>query len=463
MKEILISTLIEAVKGKLISNDAKIQQKTINYVSKDSKDVKGDCLFIPIIGLRFDGHNFIDNFFENGGIISLTENNISAVDGKHYILVDNVKKSLLLLAEYYRNQFPIPLIAVTGSSGKTTTKDMIKSVLSKRYNVLATEGNYNNDIGVPFTLFNLTEEHEVAVIEMGMNQLGEINVLSAVTNPDIGVISNVGVAHIEFLKTRENILSAKLEIFNFMKDTGVAILNRDNDMLARGCDKLGFRKVWCSTKEGADIYAQNIEIKKDFTTVCTITTPIGFIDVCLEFSGVHMVSNALSAVAVGLEMNMDLESIKEGLENIKLSKNRMDIMNLSDETVLINDAYNANPASMKAVIDSMKPLDGRKVGVFGYMGELGEFAKGMHRELGEHIANSDIELAFFIGDCGEDLEAGAKSCGFENIYIFKDEESLKNAVLENIEPKDIILVKGSRSMKLENIVESIIVNIQGVK
>lgn len=467
MKEILISTLVEAVKGKLISNDEKILKKTINYITKDSKDIKGISVFFPIKGARFDAHDFIDGFFEEGGFISLTEKIVSATDEKHYILVDDVRKSLLLLAEYYRNQFEIPIVAVTGSSGKTTTKDMIKSVLSKKYKVLATEGNYNNDIGVPFTIFNIEDEHEVAVIEMGMNNAGEIHVLSAVANPDIAVISNVGVAHIEFLKTRENILNAKLEVFDFMKETGIAILNQDNDMLKLADGKINQKKIWYSVEKNADVSAENIEHNDDLTTKFTATTSIGCIDIRLNVGGIHMVSNALSAVAVGLELGVDLKSIKSGLESFESSKNRMNIVELNDGTKIINDAYNANPASMKAVIDSMKPLEcglnGKKIAVLGHMGELGEFSSKMHYELGECISKSDLELVFFIGEFAKEVELGAKENNFNEIYIFENEQDLKESVLSNIKSEDIILVKGSRSMKLENIVETILNYKQGVK
>lgn len=460
MNKILIRTLVEAVQGELISlNKENTEERCVDYVSKDSKDVKGDTLFFPIKGERFDGHDFIDDFFNNGGLISITENPVILEDNnKHYILVKNAKKSLLLLAEYYRNQFNIPLIGVTGSSGKTTTKDIIKAVLSEKYNVLATQGNYNNDIGVPFTIFNLEDEHEVAVIEMGMNRLGEIHVLSAMANPNIGVITNIGVAHIEHLKTRENILTAKCELFDFMKDTDVAILNRDDEMLGRANGRINQRKVWYTIDGNSEIMTQNVSHNSDFTTDCTITTPIGFIDVHLSVGGKHMVYNAMSAVAIGLELGMDLDSIKAGLEKFQLSENRMEISKLTNGVTLINDAYNANPVSMKVAIDSLKPAEGRKIGVFGYMGELGDFSAEMHRELGRNIGDSDIEVCFFIGDNGDEVEVGASEYGLKDVHIFKDHESLSKAVIAEILPNDIVLIKGSRSMKLEKVVNSILEN-----
>lgn len=461
MREIKIRTLVEAVKGQLFSgNEVGILEKSIKSVSKDSKEVGENCLFVPITGERFDGHDFIEEFFEKGGLITLTEKAFPVEENRHYILVDDARKSLLLLAEFYRNQFTIPLIAVTGSSGKTTTKDMITCILRGKYNVLSTNGNHNNDIGVPFTIFRLEKEHEVAVIEMGMSQLNEIRTLAAVTNPNIGVITNIGVAHIENLKTRENILTAKCEVFDFMKETGKAILNRDDDMLCRGTGRVKQEKVWFGVDENSQVRAENIRHLKDFTTEFTAKTPVGDIDISLSSGGNHMVSNALSGIAVGIEMGLDLESIKLRLEKFKTGKDRMDIIKLPNGITLINDVYNANPTSMQAAIDSMKPLEGRKVGIFGYMGELGSFSEKMHRELGNYIGTSDIEIAFYIGECGEFVEAGATEAGLSNIYIFRDQENMKNVIRDKIKSDDVILVKGSRSMKLENIVKSIIESVE---
>lgn len=465
MKNIIIENIVSAVNGQLIAeNKEKLLKKNISSISKNSKEILPDSLYIPIIGERFDGHDFILESLEKGAVISFSQKEIILPNhlitkNKGIIMVEDTRVALLNLARYYRSLFQIPFVAITGSVGKTTTKDMINSVASVKYNTLATKGNLNNDIGVPFTIFELEDEHEIAIIEMGMNHANEIHVLAETALPDIGVISNVGVAHIENLGSRENILNAKLEIFDFMDDEGTAILNGDDDMLNNVKNKLPQKITWFGMESTNTIFACNIENTKNYTTKCKIITPIGNIDVELPIAGIHMVSNALSATAVGLKLDMDIEDIKTGLENFIPSKNRMNIINKEDGTVIIDDVYNANPVSMQASISSMSALKGRKIAILGHMGELGEFAPKMHEELGEFIAKNDINMAFFIGEFAEEVVSGCKSKGFTQIFAFKNHDDLWDDVSKKILPKDVILVKASRSMKLETIVEKL----QGVK
>ncbi len=363
------------------------------------------------------------------------------------------------MAKYYRSLFDIPVVGITGSVGKTTTKDMIASVLSQKYNTLWTLGNFNNDLGVPLTLFRLEESHEAAVIEMGMNHFGEIHRLVDVVRPHIGVISNVGVAHIEHLGSREGILKAKCELFDFMDENNVAVLNGDNDMLATLDGKLSQKVRWFGVENKRDVYADNIEAVGLEHTRCTIHTPVGSMDVVIPMPGAHMVLNALSAVTVGLEMGFTLDEIKGGIENFVPTKDRMTIMRLENGLTLLNDVYNSNPVSAKASLDILKDVEGRSVAFLGFMGELGEFAPQMHREVGAYAAEKGIDLLICIGNHSDQMAAGAKDAGMKEVYRFDTQEEFWEKGLDLLKKGDTILLKASRSMGFEKTVEKL----QGVK
>ncbi len=460
MKHITIENLVAVTKGKLIAtvHDASsLSGKSVSSVVIDSRKVESNSLFVPIKGDHVDGNDYILDAFEKGAIAAFTDTKLfTPPQGKYLIYVDNVRKALLALGRYYKNMFDIPFVAITGSVGKTTTKDMIASVLKQKYNTLATEGNYNNDLGVPLTLFRLKDYHEVAIIEMGMNHAGEIQQLAETVEPSIAVISNVGVAHIEFLGSRENILSAKCEIFNSMKLTGLGICNADDDMLPTIEGKYKFRTEWFSTKKKADVYASNLSVESMTQTKCTVHTKKGDIDLTVPMGGEHMVSNALAAVSVGLALDIPLVDIKRGIEMFEPSKNRLALIDLPKNVTLLNDSYNANPVSMKASIDILSEAAQRTVAVLGYMGELGSFAPKMHEEVGSYIALKKIDVVYYVGGCGTEITNGAKENGMEHFYAFDTKEALWEALSKDIKENDTILVKGSRSMALETIVENIV-------
>lgn len=457
MKKMTIGEIIKVTDAKVIAVDEldEVLVKTISHITQDSREVTQDSLFFAIQGERVDGHQFVTECFEKGVAACLSSKVIAPKKGSVLLLVPDVKKALLKLAAHYRDKFDIPFIGITGSVGKTTTKDMVASVLAQKYDVLWTQGNYNNDIGVPLTLFRLEDHHQIAVIEMGMNHFGEIHALAEVVRPQLGLISNVGVAHIEYLGSREGILKAKCEMFDFMPQDGVAVLNADNDMLTTLDGKLPQKLHWFGVDNRKDVYAENLELLGMEKTKCSVHTPIGSFDVVVPMPGEHMVLNALSAVAVGLEMGLSLEEMKAGIENFVPTKNRMNVMKLDNGITVLNDVYNANPVSMKASLDILANADGRKVAILGFMGELGDYAAQMHEEVGAYAAEKGTELLFCIGKFSEYIEQGAKNKGIKEIHRYDSQEDFWNHGLVLLEKGDSILVKASRSMALEKTVEKI--------
>lgn len=456
MKELTINEIIIATGAQMIATGdmAAALERTVSHVTQDSREVGANSLFVPLKGTVRDGHTFIPQCFEKGAVC-FSEKVLAPQNGGILLLVPDARQALLDLAKYYRNLFPIPFVGITGSVGKTTTKDMIASVLSQKYDTLWTLGNYNNDIGVPLTLFRLEEHHQAAVIEMGMNHFGEIALLSGIVRPDMGVISNVGVAHIENLGSREGILQAKCELFSGMQKDGVAILNGDNDMLQTMAGKLSQRTVWFGLEGERDFYADEIEQMGLEKTACVIHTPKGSISVEIPVPGRHMVLNALSAAAVGQEMGLSLEEIKAGIESFQPTKNRMNVMCGGNGITILNDVYNANPVSMKASLDILANAEGRKVAILGFMGELGEFAQAFHQEVGAYAAEKGVDLLFCIGGHNEAMAEGAKKGGLEQVYCFEDQEALWETGLPLLQRGDTVLVKASRSVGLEKTVEKI--------
>ncbi len=457
MKKMTIREIMQATEAQVISVEAldEVLERTISHITQSSKEAGKDSLFFAIQGERLDGHQFIGECFEKGVAACLSSKVIAPKKGSALLLVPDVKKALLKLAAHYKNKFHIPFIGITGSVGKTTTKDMVASVLAQKYEVLFTQGNYNNDIGVPLTLFRLEEHHEIAVIEMGMNHFGEIHALAEVVRPQLGLISNVGVAHIEYLGSREGILKAKCEMFDFVPLDGVAILNADNDMLVTLEGKLPQKLRWFGLENKKDVYADNLQVLGMEKTSCHVHTQEGSFAVVIPLPGEHMVLNALSAVTVGLEMGMNLGEIKAGIENFVPTKNRMNVMKLENGITVLNDVYNANPISMKASLNILANAQGRKVAILGFMGELGEQASQMHEEVGAHAAEKGIDLLFCIGKLNDYMAQGAKDGGVKEVYCFDSQEDFWSFGLSRLKKGDAILVKASHSMAFEKTVEKI--------
>lgn len=455
MKPIFIEEVIKAVNG-TINTNVNTDNILIENVSTDTRNIKKGDLFIAIEGENFDGHNFIDTAFEKGAIACISHKKIQT--DNLVINVKDTKESLKDLAMYYRSLFNIPVIALTGSTGKTTTKDMIAHCLSIKYNTLKTQGNFNNEIGLPLTVFNIEDDTEVAVLEMGMNHFNEISDLSKIAKPNIALITNIGVSHIENLGSREGILRAKYEIFDYLKDDGIKILNGDDDMLSTIQDNKKNCLFYGLNNYILDAYATNIEEKGIDGIDATINYLKKSFNVSLKIPGKHILSNALAVTLVCDRLNLTKDEIKKGLETFKpSSKMRMDIIKTKNYTI-INDVYNANPNSMKATLDVLATTKGRRVAILGDMFELGAFSKDEHFNIGKYANEKNIEELIFIGDDSYYMLEGAKSNKniLSNINYFKTQENFIENMDKLLKPKDTILIKASRGMKLENTVDEIL-------
>lgn len=462
MEALKLSEVVSAVNGNLIKN-TKINEeneKIIRGISTDSRKISLGDLFIPLSGENYDGHSFISQAFEKGAQVCVSEKtDIVIPEGKYLIIVNNSKQALMDLATYYRSLFAIPVIAITGSVGKTSTKDMISSVLSQHYNVLKTQENFNNEIGVPLTIFQLNKEHEVAVIEMGMNHFGEIHNLSNITKPNIAIITNIGVSHIENLGSQEGILRAKSEIFDFLQKDGKVILNGDDNLLKTLDSKIPFEITYYGLNSHNHIYAENIETKGINRIEASIVFQGQEISIQIPSLGKHMVYNALGAAAVGFKLNLTVEEIQKGILAYQASKMRMNIIKTKKDIFLINDTYNASPHSMKAAIDVLSELTQgeRKIAVLGDMLEMGFFSEKAHVEVGEYIAHKNIDYLFCIGTEARYIAQGAITAGMDKnkVNTFSDKNALWDSLKNFIASHDIILVKASRGMYLEKTVEKI--------
>ncbi|MCL2059356.1 MAG: UDP-N-acetylmuramoyl-tripeptide--D-alanyl-D-alanine ligase [Oscillospiraceae bacterium] len=444
-----------------------------------STDTRGDCedkLFVPLSGANFDGHDYIDVAFTKGAKIALTSRDDPQADSvpmhAAVIKVDDTLRALGLLAAWYRMQFNPLVIGVTGSVGKTTTKEMIALVLAKKYNVLKTEGNKNNLIGLPLTIFQLTEAHEALVLEMGMSQPGEIARLSKIARPDIAVITNIGDAHIRQFGTKQNILKAKLEILEGLSKNGTVFLNGD-DMLLNGLMGLIDRPVvYYGIDEGLDVTGTDARARGERAIEFAFTWHGRGNSVVLNAAGTHNIHNALAAVAVGLHNGVSPKFISEALYEFQPDKLRMNIMEIG-QIRLINDAYNANPQSMRAAIDVLTDLTGggRRIAVLGDMLELGDYAPERHREIGEYLADRGVDVLVAVGASAQDLANGTnaslRTCVANaslrtndanapvECCVFSEQKDVADFVIHMLRPGDTVLVKGSRGMYMEQIADAI--------
>ena len=445
--------LIEFSNGKLIGKfDLNLD---ICKFSIDSRSIDDKTFFIPIKGEKADGHDYIESAIQNGAIGFFTSREIDEIPGKIIIKVDDTLKAMQDLARNIRIKLKdIPLIAITGSVGKTTTKDMIYSVLKEKFNVLRTKENFNNDIGMPLTLINYDNE-DIIVLEMGMNHFGEISFLSNIAKPNIAVIINVGHSHIGNLGSRENILKAKLEILDGMDESGVLILNGDNDMLATVKDTKQ-KIITFGFENDTDTYAYNIRIEKD-CTVFNIKEDEKEYEVKLNLIGEKFIYNALAAWTIGKIYNIPIEDRINALYNSEFTKMRMNI-NKKDGITIIDDSYNASPESMKLALQALSKQDAkRKIAILGDMFELGEYAENLHIKVGEEVEKCGIDNLFTVGKNAKNIAKGAVNKGMqkEKIISFENLEELLCILNDYIKEGDAILVKASRGMHFEKIVEKI--------
>lgn len=457
MKPLTIETICNVVGGTLLGSGDT--QTLVDTIVTDSRKITSGDFFVPIKGETFDGHSFLPQVYEKGAVCSFSAVDFMPPQGKTCIRVVDTRIAMGDLARYLLEGFHVPVVAVTGSVGKTTTKNMIASVLAQKYSVHKTEGNFNNDLGLPLTVFDMTQNHEVAVLEMGMSAFGEIHYLSSIAKPDIGVITNVGIAHIEYLGSRDGILKAKSEIFDFMKPDGVAVLNGDNDKLQELEGNLSFPIDWVGMENKKGIWAKEVVSNGIQSISCTVVTPKGDMGVTIPVPGEHMVSNALLATAVGLRLGLTLAEIKEGIETFASDKMRMAMSKTKGGFTMIDDTYNANPISMKASVDVLSGATGRKVAVLGDMYELGAEEEKLHGEVGAYAVEKGIDVLVALGPISAAMAQGAKQAGGKMVYHYDTQEEFWKKGLGIFQKNDTILIKASRGMHLEKTVEKI----QGVE
>ncbi|MGL4362653.1 MAG: UDP-N-acetylmuramoyl-tripeptide--D-alanyl-D-alanine ligase [Cellulosilyticaceae bacterium] len=455
--ELSIQEIIHATGGRCL-NKQKNGNILIDSITTDTRQVSKNSLFIPLKGERFDGHNYIKQAFEKGAIATLTEHQVVVDEELVTIWVANTQQALLDLASYYRTKFDIPVIAITGSVGKTTTKDLIASVLGAKFNVLKTEGNFNNEIGMPLTLFKLNKQHEIAVIEMGMNHFNEIHRLSSCAMPNVAVITNIGVSHIENLGSQTGILEAKLEIVDGLKEGGPLIINGDDNLLNTA--SVSNRTITkCGFGENNSYRAENIKIDGQLT-YANVITPLENFEICIPAIGEHMVYNSLVAIAVAQYYNLSKQQILDGLMAYMPSKMRMNIKTYSNNITVLDDAYNASPDSMLAALKVLTHFEteGNRIAILGDMFEMGELGPEYHEKVGTYVAKQKVDILCTVGTLAKNIAVGAEKTLTNRsmqYYHYNTKEQCITALHEWIKPHDTVLLKASRGMAFEEIVEAI--------
>lgn len=442
MKKFTLQQAADACNG-AYHGDAALLNRPVAGIAIDNRNVRPGYLFVPIRGERFDGHTFIPAAYRAGALCTLSEQPLS---GHPYILVNSTLDVFQALAACYKGLFSVKTFGVTGSAGKTSTKEMIASVLSQQFCTLKTEGNLNNQTGVPLTLLRLEDAHEAAVIEMGTNHFGEIAALSRMVQPDYCFLTNIGEAHIENFGDKAGTLRAKSEMLAYMQPGGTVYVNGDDPLLrtlkAERDDVVSFG---ISPKN--DIYAADVREDGLAGTSFTAVHPSGSFPVSVPSPGAHMVLNALAGVAAGLAMEMQPQLIAHGVAGYTAVGDRMRISHANGITVL-NDAYNANPASMRAAIDVLCKSDGRRVAILGDMLELGPDAARYHFETGAYAAQAGADLVLAVGPLAAGICTGAKNAGCA-AEAFASQQELTDALPSHIRQGDCVLIKASRGMRLE--------------
>lgn len=458
MHKIYVEDIIRECNGELVIGDLK--KECINF-SKDTRVIKENDVYIGIKGENFDGNKFYDKAFDNGASVCILDNiediDINKYKDKTIIKVEDSIIALGKIAAYKRSLYDIPVIAVTGSVGKTSTKDMIASVLETKYNVLKTKGNLNNNIGMPLTILEL-KDHDCMVVEMGMNHLNEISYLTKIANPTIAVITNIGTAHIGNLGSRENILKAKLEILEGLDKDGVLFINNDNDLLHKEYNNLKneYKVKTIGIDNISDYMAYNI--KEDITgSMFTIKDDNIEENIQVNVATRPFIYNSLMGYAIGKELNIEKDLIKKGISNLKLTDHRLEKKVNQNGVTIIDDTYNASYDSMKSSIELLGKSNNRKIAILGDMLELGEYSEEIHRKIGEDVVNNKIDILITVGEFSKYIKDEAIKNGFnkENIYSFEKQDDTYNLLKDILKNEDLVLIKGSHGINLENVVEEI--------
>ena len=449
MAEFTLSQVVEATAG------TSTHTENIKFldVSTDTRTIESGFLFVALKGDTFDGHDFINTAIEKGATGAIVEKG-RAVEGIVCIEVENTLVAYQNLARYHRRRFDIPVVAITGSSGKTTTKEMVAAVLGTEFNVLKTEKNFNNEIGLPKTLLRLTAEHQACVVEMGMRGLGQIEELALIAEPTMGIITNVGTSHIELLGSREAIAQAKGELIRCLPENSVAILNED-DPYVKAMDSLAKGKtITYGIERNATCIGSHLRYKKDgikFTCKCYDEV----FDIFLPMIGEHNVYDALAAIVAGRVLGIKSNTIRKGLSEFTGTPMRQEIVPFED-IVILNDAYNASFESMKVSLEFLSKHTGkRKIAVLGDMFELGEYTEELHRKVGEEVVKNKIDILICAGENSKYIIDEVKKHSNIKTYFMNNNEEIVEKLNQELKKGDVVLVKASNGMKFFEICQKV--------
>ena len=452
MKNLTLENLTRVCGGVYFGPSDSLKQE-ISSITTDSRKAEPGTLFVPIVGERVDAHKFIPQVMEAGALATLSERTLENADFP-YIKVESSLQAVKDIAEFYLQQLQIPVVGITGSVGKTSTKEVIASVLKEKYRTLKTQGNFNNELGLPLTVFRLRDEDQIAVLEMGISDFGEMTRLAKIARPDTCVITNIGTCHLENLGDRDGVLKAKTEIFKYLKKDGHIVLNGDDDKLCTVKEYEGIKPVFFGMESDKEIYADEIASRGLKGMTCRIHVGEESFKVDIPMPGIHMVYNALAATAVGRIYGLTLEQIRRGIETLEAISGRFHMIE-TDRFLIVDDCYNANPMSMKASLDVLKDGAGRKVAILGDMGELGENEAQLHAEVGEHAAKCGIDVCICTGPLSANIARMAKENPNLTVIEEPDRDSLLAHLNSYVQTGDTILVKASHFMQFEKVVAAL--------
>ncbi|MBN1068402.1 UDP-N-acetylmuramoyl-tripeptide--D-alanyl-D-alanine ligase [Clostridium botulinum] len=449
--DLTLNEVLKAIDGELL---IKNNEGNFEKISTDTRKIDKNSLFIALKGNNFNGNNYVVEAIKAGATVAIIDEvnfKLEELNDKGTVIkVNDAKTALGALAKYYREKLGIKVVGITGSTGKTSTKDLVAAFLSGKYSVFKTKGNFNNEIGLPLMIFELDSSYDIAVLEMGTNNFDEIHRLANIARPDMAIITNVGVSHIEYLKTRENILKEKFSITDFFKENNTLVVNYENDMLQKVNESNKFKIEKIGYDKKYDLYAENIELTEESTSFDAVNSNGERHRFKLNMVGEHNILNALLGIRISENFGITFEEMELGLNNFEATSMRLEFIKKNNFTI-INDCYNASPDSMKSALSVLKTYSGsRKIAVLGDMGELGEHAKSSHEMVGQDaIGKADIILT--TGEFREDYKSGFG----KDTVTFSCKEELQNYLCNLIKDGDVILVKASRSAKFEDIVKNI--------
>lgn len=451
MLELNLQEIVKATKGALLK---EADVKEIKAVSKDTRKIEEGTMFIALKGENFNGNNYVLEAFNKGAKIAIVDevkcdlNELK--EDMALIKVQNTGRALMDLAKFYREKLGLKVVGITGSAGKTSTKDLVAAVLSDKYKVFKTKGNFNNEIGLPLMILELDSTYDVAILEMGMRGLGQIKELAEIASPDLGIITNIGISHIEILKTRENILKAKMEIATFFDKNNTLVVCGNDDFLG-ALPEAEYKIVKTGVGENFKIGAKNIALE-ELSSKFTVYDGEKEEEFSLDMPGEHNISNLMLGIAIAKELGVSFEEMKRGLKNIEATSMRLELIK-KDGFSILNDCYNSSPVAVKSAIDVMKNIEGkRRIAVLGTMRELGHKSEEAHEEIGKYAKENGIEKVLCFGDFSENIKEGYG----EGCTVYENKEELIKDLLNIICDGDIILVKASRSLKFEEITKALL-------